>query len=112
MTGNDIVAKFGIGNDFFDFVEKNKDEDTTKLLLSKKNKNLNFDLKFATLQIKCRKRIAKKLPEIASCKKFIFPTLLSTEQCTGQTVAQFHASLFEHMANVLDLTAGFCFDVF
>ena len=112
MTGNDIVAKFGIGNDFFDFVEKNKDEDTTKLLLSKKNKNLNFDLKFATLQIKCRKRIAKKLPEIASCKKFIFPTLLSTEQCTGQTVAQFHASLFEHMANVLDLTAGLGIDDF
>lgn len=108
----DILTTYGINNDFWNFIEQHKDENTTKLLLSKKYQNTNFDLKFAALQIECRKRISKKWPDIANLQHFLFPALLPTEQCTHQLIAQFHASLFAGCETVLDLTAGLGVDDF
>lgn len=105
-----IITEYNINNDFFDYIENHLNCDTSKLLLSKKEHDNVFDLKFAILQIECKKRIAKKVPEIASLKNFIYPSTLSTEQCTSQIVAQFHATLLSHKKNVLDLTAGLGID--
>lgn len=106
----DIVTEYGIGPDFFEYIESHKSCDTAKLLLASKKPCPAFDLKFAILQIECRKRISRKVPELAGMPHFIFPSALSTEQCTCQPVAQFHASLLDGCANVLDLTAGLGID--
>lgn len=106
----DIVAEYNINSDFFDYIETYINCDTTKLLLSKKERNNTFDIKFAILQIECKKRVAKKIPEIAALKYFLYPSALSTEQCTSQIVAQFHASLLSNTENILDLTAGLGID--
>ena len=106
----DIVTEYGIGPDFFEYIESHKSCDTAKLLLASKKPGPAFDLKFAILQIECRKRISRKVPELAGMPHFIFPSALSTEQCTCQPVAQFHASLLDGCANVLDLTAGLGID--
>ena len=102
----DLASEYGIGDDFFDYIEAHKNCDVSKILLSKKGKNNKFDLKFAALQIECRNRITGKLPEITKLKRFLFPSLLSTEQATCQSVAQFHSTLFKGKDDILDLTAG------
>lgn len=60
----DIVAEYNINSDFFDYIETHINCDTTKLLLSKKERNNTFDIKFAILQIECKKRVAKKFPKL------------------------------------------------
>lgn len=104
----DITAEYGIGDEFFNYIDQHIDSDTTRLLLSAKD--CKFDLKFAILQIECRKQIAKKVPALAALKHFIYPTSLSTEQCTCQVVAKFHASLLSWASEILDLTAGLGID--
>lgn len=54
--------QFAISDSFFSFIRKNIDADPTKLLL-KKHSGLDFDLKFAVLQIECRKKILKSFPK-------------------------------------------------
>ncbi len=103
--------QFAISDSFFSFIRKNIDADPTKLLL-KKHSGLDFDLKFAVLQIECRKKILKKLPEISNLERFIFSSSLSAEQCTCQTVAEFHSTLFKGMNTVLDMTSGVGIDDF
>ena len=56
----DLASEYGIGDDFFDYIEAHKNCDVSKILLSKKGKNNKFDLKFAALQIECRNRITGK----------------------------------------------------
>lgn len=41
---------------------------------------------------------------------FIFPTLLSSEQASHQSIAYYHASLLEKDNNILDMTAGLGID--
>lgn len=106
-----MKSPFAISDAFFSFIRDNINADTTKLLL-KKHSNLDFDLKFAVLQIECRKKIFKKLPDIFNLDHFLFPSSLSAEQCTCQTVAQFHSTLFKGMNSVLDLTSGVGIDDF
>ncbi|MBE6309521.1 MAG: hypothetical protein E7080_00510 [Bacteroidales bacterium] len=96
---------------FLDFINSNINADTNNLRL-KKFKDLTFDPKFAILQIDCKKRIQKKLPEIYTNKSFLFPSILASEQCTAQEIAKFHSTLFESDEIVLDMTAGLCIDVY
>ncbi len=102
---------FSISDAFFSFIRENINADPTKLLL-KKHPELDFDLKLAVLQIECRKKIYKKLPDIFNLEHFLFPSSLSAEQCTCQAVAQFHSTLFKGMNSVLDLTSGVGIDDF
>ena len=67
----DIVTEYGIGPDFFEYIESHKSCDTAKLLLASKKPGPAFDLKFAILQIECRKRISRKVPELAGMPHFI-----------------------------------------
>ncbi len=94
-----------------EFIEANIDADTNKLRL-KKFRETSFDIKFAILQIDCKKRIKKKLPEIYQSDSFLFPNILSTEQCTAEKIAKFHASLLNSQDTVLDMTAGLCIDTY
>lgn len=96
---------------FQEFIKENINSDTNKLRL-KKFKDCSFDVRFAILQIECKNRIKKKLPEIYQSNSFFFPNILSTEQCTAQEIAQFHAKLLSTQDTVLDMTAGLCIDTY
>ena len=102
---------FSFNKEFYDFIITNINADTNVLRL-KNYKDYTFDVKFAILQIDCRKRIKEKLPEIYNIPSFIFPSILATEQCTAQEIAKFHASLLTKDDNVLDMTCGLCVDTY
>lgn len=62
-------------------------------------------------QIECRARTSKKLAStLSSHPLFIFPSVLSAEQCTSDSLASFHASLIPVDAAVLDMTCGLGID--
>lgn len=105
------LQKLAQNKDFQTFIESNLNSDTNALRL-KKFTEPSFDVKFAILQIDCKNRIKKKLPEIYKDNSFVFPNILSTEQCTAQQIAQFHSSLLNENDSVLDMTAGLCIDTF
>lgn len=64
----------------------------------------------AILQIDCRARARKKIPEELADPRFIFPSVLASEQCTSDLLASFHATLIPEGASVLDLTCGLGID--
>lgn len=66
----------------------------------------------AILQLECRAKAARKLPELLTCPTFLFPTALSAEQCTSQDIATLHTRLIGSMEGlrVMDLTAGLGID--
>lgn len=95
--------------DFLNFIEKNKDVSPTSLRL-KKFKDTTFDINFAITQITCRNKAKSKLPSLFD--KIIYPTDISIEQCTTETVAEFHGSLFKGCDTVYDFTCGLGIDSF
>lgn len=97
--------------DYFEFIKEYLNSNTNTLRLKRFNET-TYDSKFAILQIDCKQRIKKKLPELYENHSFIFPSILSTEQCTAEIIAKFHASLISSDDTVLDLTAGLCVDAF
>ena len=98
-----------INDNFFTFIEEHEDDDVEKLRL-KRFRNHDFDTSFAITQIECRKKIRKKLPEIYGKKRFLFPSILSTEQCTSEVVAKYHATIIGEVDSFLDMTGGLCID--
>lgn len=66
----------------------------------------------AVMQVECRRRCARKLPEELKHREFMFPTVLSSEQSTSDELAAFHASLLKPGIKVLDMTAGLGIDAF
>lgn len=109
MINQEVLQNLIHNDDYVSFLNEFKNHDINALRL-KKFKPTSFDTKFAILQIECKNKIKKKLPDIYHNDSFLFPNTLSTEQCTAQPVAKFHASLFNENDNVLDLTAGLCID--
>ena len=99
----DLKTLINLNNnvEFKNFIRSNINADTNKLRL-KNFQELSFDVKFALLQIDCKNRIKKKLPEIFESDKMLFPSILSTEQCTAEEIAKFHASLLSPENTVLD----------
>lgn len=97
--------------EYHKFIESHIADDIHSLYLKTFNE-LSFDVKFAILQIECKQRIKNKLSEIYNNKYFLFPSILSTEQCTAETIAKFHSSLFNDKDSVLDMTAGLCIDTY
>ncbi|MGN1239050.1 MAG: hypothetical protein ACI4UW_09000, partial [Muribaculaceae bacterium] len=93
----------------FRFIREHIDDDVNKLRL-KRCPQAEFDVDFAITQIECRKRIRRKLPEIYDDGRFLFPSLLSTEQATCETIARYHAAIVGEVDCVLDMTAGLCID--
>lgn len=70
-----------------------------------------FDISDAITQIECRRRFGKKLAAtLALYPHFFFPKSISGEQCTGDRLAAFHASLLPPGSKIADLTAGLGID--
>lgn len=65
------------------------------------------------LQDECRRRASTKLAAtLLSAPAFRFPTALSAEQASADSVAEFHASLLSGGEKVVDLTCGLGIDAF
>ena len=96
--------------EMLDWTEAHASDDVIKLKL-KYNGRLPW-LDMALMQIECRRKARKKLPDTLRCKEFVFPTRLSEEQCTGDLLARFHASLIDEGSRVADLTSGLGIDAF
>lgn len=93
-----------------EFVETNIKSDPSSLLLKYHDKDLEFDLEFALIQISSRRKTEKKLKSFINYKYFLFPNTISAEQASHELVAKFHASLIGTGDTVLDMTAGLGID--
>lgn len=93
-----------------EWVNSHLEDDSFQLRL-KYGKTLPW-LDTALIQIECRQKARKKLAETLQSPGFVFPTRLSAEQCTSDTLADFHASLIAPGDTVIDLTGGLCIDAF
>lgn len=85
----------------------NKGKDYMSLLLAAGKDEAKKD---AVMQQECRRRVRSKLPFVAECLDFRFPTLLSAEQCTSEVLAQYHAGMIDEGGVVADLTSGLGID--
>ena len=80
-----------INKQFWDFVYSHVNDNCLSLRLKYSNV-CDFDVTFAIDQIEARQKVKDKLPFVALNKDFIFPSLLSAEQCTCEAVADFKAN--------------------
>lgn len=70
------------------------------------------DREFEITQVECRRRFASKLAAtLTRYPRWLFPSVLSGEQSTGDRLAAFHARLVPECARMADLTAGLGIDV-
>lgn len=96
--------EFGADEGVWHLIEELKDKpDLTKELL---RTNGDHRRQWAIMQADCRRRAQRKLPQKVSSLRFVFPSLLSVEQCTSEALAEFHASLVPSLQTGVDLTAG------
>ena len=68
--------------EFFDFIDKPRDDDPQKLRLKWAGKAADFDVALAITQIECRRKYARKLADTLARAhdRFIFPDTLAGEQ--------------------------------
>lgn len=97
-------------NEFNDFISSHLNFNPADVLIKYSGENLNIDLKYAVMQIECRKKTRKKLPFFLNFRDFRFPDSLSAEQASDEKVAQFHADLIGIGKRVVDLTSGLGID--
>ena len=96
-----------------EFINNYREEDTNKLLLSNKDKELNI-----SLCIKCieaRKKIEKKIPLWYSYPELCYPISLSIEQSSSQQTAQYKQKVIKDIfpnnpINIADITGGMGID--
>ncbi len=102
-----------VSEKMIEFVRKYAHEDTNTLRLryaGNKANAFDFDLDFALIQIEARKKANRKLPGFLAHPDFVFPTLLSAEQASNETIAKFHAELIKGSTAIIDITAGLGID--
>lgn len=94
-----------------EFIRRHRYDDPSVLLLRYSDKNAEgFRYADAVTQIVCRRKAAKKIPWFIGHEDFMFPDIVSSEQCTDERVAKFHARLVGTDERVLDMTAGLGID--
>ncbi len=76
-----------------------------------KNIQADFDVAWAILQIEARKKIRTKLPLWAENPDVVFPSVLSTEQCSSELTARYKQELIG-TGDLVDLTGGLGVDSF
>lgn len=101
-----------LNTEFWNYIEKNVQSDPTRLLLRDSGKIKDFPLNFAVTQIECRRKTQRKLTTYLKHEKFLFPSVLASEQATHQCVAAYHAGLVGSGKRVLDMTTGLGIDAF
>lgn len=98
-----------VRNEFWQWIDEHRNEDPIKLRLKWHGKYNWID--DAILQIECRNRTQRKLHKTLQNKRFLFPTLLSTEQCTSDDIAELHTELMgRQRRKILDMTCGLGID--
>lgn len=96
---------------FYDYIDKHRDDDVMRLRL-KKHVDTDFPIDLAITQIEIRKRrIEQKLPTWAAAGRIVFPSLLSTEQCSSEITARYKAKLVRGKT-LCDMTGGMGVDTF
>lgn len=95
---------------FSDFITKNENTDTARLLLSYKGDE-DFDIDLAVNTIEVRRKLRKKVPSWYAVPGLAYPARLSGEQCSSEKTALYKAgivsSLFpDRKPRTADLTGG------
>lgn len=99
-----------LNQQFWDFVYSHANDNCMSLRL-KYSKCSDFYTTFAIDQIEARQKVKDKLPFVANCDRFLFPSLLSAEQCTCEAVAKYKADILKGKYNsICDLTGGLGID--
>lgn len=104
-------SKIELNENFFAFVKKHLGEDAMRLRL-KKFSDIDFPIELAITQIEARgRRLERKIPLWTANERIVFPSILSTEQCSSQETAQYKANLVVGQS-LCDLTGGLGIDTF
>lgn len=109
----EISQNMEISRKLTDFISCHANDDTAALRLKfsgRKDSLSEDELDFALLQIEARKKTRKKIPSFIANADFIFPSLISAEQASNESVARFHASFASEGSRVLDMTGGLGID--
>lgn len=94
--------------EFWLWIDEHINDDVLNLKLKYQGKLPWLDS--ALCQIQARRSCKKKLSDTLENPCFYFPDLLSSEQCTSDALAEFHASLVNNGSTLLDMTAGLGID--
>ena len=98
-------------SDFWNWVHLHEKDAPSKLMLDSTGKAIGVDVRRAVVQIQARQKFGKKLGEtFRRFPDFYVPTLLNGEQSTSDLLADYHATLIDQGATVVDLTAGLGID--
>jgi hypothetical protein len=113
----EIDAIGSLNDEFFSFVEQHLHADPKALMLRYGNKAMPFPLELAITQIEARRKGGGKVPSLCDDIRFLFPSALLAEQCTGEVLARFHADIIagelqHRLRHIIDLTCGLCVDAF
>lgn len=90
------------------FIHEHASDNTNKLLLSS-SRFPDINVSFAVDQIIARRQIREKLPSWFLNKELIFPSRLSTEQCSSEQTASYKQQLMKGVS-FCDLTGGLGID--
>lgn len=97
----------------FEFIKEHYNDDVSKMRLKYHGVVGDIDYNFAITQIECRHKYGKKLSKtLSKYDDFVFPDTLAGEQCTSDTLANFHSMLIKDGECVCDLTTGLGIDCF
>lgn len=96
--------------DLKQFINDNLKQDINILAL-KKNPFQDYEWSWILNQIQAKQKAEKKLPTWFANDDVIFPSTLSIEQTSSETLAQFKSALISG-ENLIDLTGGFGVDDF
>ncbi len=97
-----------LSSDLKEFINKNLKQDINSLAL-KKNPFPDYEWSWILNQIQAKQKAEKKLPTWFLNEDVIFPSTLSVEQTSSETLAEFKASLISGV-NLIELTGGFGID--
>ncbi len=95
---------------FWQWIERHGGDDVSRLRLSASRWKEPW-ISDAILQVECRRKAAKKLPEAVATPRFLFPSALAAEQSTSEQLTRYHAGLINDGDSVVDLTSGLGIDV-
>jgi len=97
-------------SDLKEFINNNLKQDINNLAL-KKNPFPEYEWSWILNQIQAKRKAEKKLPTWFSNEDVIFPSTLSIEQTSSETLAKFKVALISG-EKLIDLTGGFGVDDF
>ena len=100
--------------EFIDFVNKIRDEDTARLLLSAA-RYPSIDMPAAVQQIEGLRTAKEKWPKLLLCDQFMYPPRINREQSSSEATALFKARMMKQICGmehpvVADLTGGMGID--